>query len=171
MSFLLSIARSTIAKDLRSGHNRATGKITVINPNVRIALGIAILRMKDEMKHYDVPPPRGVMAEHWREWILPFVAGLEEIVGTWLWRNVMEWIIDFWATEAGAAHPGCKKTPKGEYNHSHACKAAALEAWYEAVALPKWKSHEQARLAKEPLKYADDGCVLVSSGGCVCNSN
>jgi hypothetical protein len=169
-----AIIHSIIPKELlRNGilEKDCDAKITLINPNVRINAGYTILKMKEELDYYKVQPKcgwleRGGISFFENEYLIPYYSNIDEVVGTWYWRDILKWMEKYWASSAGGNHRNCRFAI-----HDQDCQLAALRAWYEAVAFPKWEAHEKARLAGIKCVIGKSGCIDTSNGGCVCNSN
>lgn len=61
-------------------------KLTVINPNVRIAKGLPVLEMKAEMKHYKVQDPYDRSYRYYEdEYLCLWEVSPDEVVGRWNW--------------------------------------------------------------------------------------
>jgi hypothetical protein len=146
LSVISRIMNTFVDKETERGIELTTCKLTLINPNARLAAGFPILSMKNEIEHYKVKPRCGNLASYGEggffnhEYLLPFYSGIKEIVGTWLWRDIIAWM-----------------------NVNGKERGKELEEWYKAVALPKFRAHEQARI--EGREY------VVAGGGCVCCCN
>jgi len=88
------------------------------------------LRLKDELLYHNVRTkygdPRFTAGSFFEnEYLLPFSAGPDEIIGTWAWHQVEAWI---------------------KNNHSN------FQGWYEQVGLPAFKEHERLKLGGLPNK-------------------
>jgi len=142
LSVIDRIMNTFVDKEAERGIEITTCKLTLINPNARLAAGFPILGMKKEIEYYKVKPRCGDLSSDREgsffnhEYLLPFYSGIKEIVGTWLWRDIIAWM---------------------NVNHKN------LDEWYREVALPKFKAHERARI--EGKEY------VVAGGGCVCCCN
>jgi hypothetical protein len=142
LSVIDRIMNTFVDKEAERGIEITTCKLTLINPNARLAAGFPILSMKKEIEYYKVKPRCGDLSSDREgsffnhEYLLPFCSGIKEIVGTWLWRDIIAWM---------------------NVNYKN------LDEWYREVALPKFKAHERARI--EGKEY------LVAGGGCVCCCN
>ncbi|KAE9364637.1 hypothetical protein N431DRAFT_355542 [Stipitochalara longipes BDJ] len=105
-------------------------KLTLFNTRARRALGKSVLRMKDELLYYNVrtkygTPRYSVGSFFENEYLLPFSAGPDEIIGTWAWHQVEDW---------------CNKNKSGFYG------------WFEQVGVSAFKEHERLRLGGLPNK-------------------
>jgi len=105
-------------------------KLTLFNTRARRALGKPVLRLKDELLYHNVRTkygdPRFTAGSFFEnEYLLPFSAGPDEIIGTWAWHQVEAWI---------------------KNNHSN------FQGWYEQVGLPAFKEHERLKLGGLPNK-------------------
>jgi hypothetical protein len=136
------VTRTFIDKEAERGIELTTCKLSLINPNARLAAGFPILGMKNEMEHYNVKPRCGDLSSNRKEsffdheYLLPFYSGIKEVVGTWLWRDIIAWMNE---------------------------NRKAFNDWYIEEAMPKFEAHENARV--EGKEY------VVASGGCVCCCN
>ncbi|KAH6666971.1 hypothetical protein B0J14DRAFT_520379 [Halenospora varia] len=98
-------------------------KLTVINAKARLAAGLPVLRMNDELAYYEIQTPYGNQRNYKNsfyenEYLLPFRIGVNEIVGTWCWQDVQKWM-----EITGNTHYG----------------------WLREVILPAFEEHEAAR--------------------------
>jgi hypothetical protein len=105
-------------------------KLTLFNTRARRALGKPVLRMKDELLHYDVRTKYGDLrlyesSFYENEYLLPFSAGPDEIIGTWAWHQVEDWI---------------------EKNGSN------FQGWFKSVGRAAFDRHEKLRLGGFPIK-------------------
>ena len=115
-------------------------KLTLINTRARLAAGLPILRMEEELKYYKVTNTYGnpfdvqyrgnSFYEH--EYLMPFSIGPEQIVGTWALRDIEAWI---------ANHGG------------------TYENWFDMVGIQAFQEHERVRLG---------GIATVCKSGCDC---
>ncbi|TVY47816.1 hypothetical protein LOCC1_G003936 [Lachnellula occidentalis] len=110
-------------------------KLTIINARARNAAGLPILRMKDELLHYNVTnkygDPRFEKDSFYEnEYIVPFSVRPEEIVRTYAWHDIERWM----------------ETNRAEF-----------EDWYIKVGVEDFKEHERVRLGGTPAK-CKDGC-------------
>ncbi|TVY58550.1 hypothetical protein LCER1_G003291 [Lachnellula cervina] len=110
-------------------------RLTIINARARIAAGLPVLRMKDELLHYDVNNKYGnprfqKNSFYENEYIVPFSVRPKEIVRTYSWHDIETWM----------------KTNRAE-----------IEDWYIKVGVEDFKEHERARLGGTPAK-CKDGC-------------
>jgi hypothetical protein len=63
--------------------------ITVINPNVRVARGIQVIKMESEMKYYGVNDPYENRYVYYKdEWICLWEVAPDEVVGCWKWEDL-----------------------------------------------------------------------------------
>lgn len=70
---------------------RGSQTITVVNSNVRIAKGLPVLNMADEMRHYGVPDPYGRANEYYKNhYICLWEVTEEEDVGNWEWDDLVK---------------------------------------------------------------------------------
>jgi hypothetical protein len=122
LSVISRIMNTFVDKETERGIELTTCKLTLINPNARLAAGFPILSMKNEIEHYKVKPRCGNLASYGEgsffnhEYLLPFYSGIKEIVGMWLWRDIIAWM-----------------------NVNVKERGKELEEWYKAVALPKFR--------------------------------
>ena len=105
-------------------------KITLINPNVTLAMGFPVLRMKDEMNHYGVKSAYGDGRTEYtnpfyeNEFLLLWIVCPKQIVCTWTWPQV-------------------KKQAKAN--------GWTLEQWWQQELMVKFRRHEDARIAGKQL--------------------
>ncbi|QKX62542.1 uncharacterized protein TRUGW13939_09703 [Talaromyces rugulosus] len=96
ISFTVSkIALQSLA-NYREGR-RGTQTITVVNPNARIAKGLPVLDMMNEMDYYDVPNPYGRISYFEDHYLCLWEITDDEIVGHWDWGDLSK--NDYWFEE------------------------------------------------------------------------
>jgi hypothetical protein len=108
-------------------------RFSVINVNAILAKGKPIMRMKDELRHYDVKDRFGKpRLEYWHgsyyenEYIVPFSISPDAIVNTWPWREIQAWME----------------------------KHGSFAEWVRCVGRPAYEKHEAARVA-QVAEYAE----------------
>ena len=74
-------------------------KVTVINAKARRADGMPLLNMREELDHYKARIPYEIYQKWRRDWyekeyVFPFRIPPEQIVGTWLWSEIQQWLRD-----------------------------------------------------------------------------
>lgn len=80
---------SSLETFLTRRFNDHAKKITVINPNVRIARGVPVINMEAEMKYYGVQDPYGNGYIYYKdEFLCLWEVSPDEIVGCWKWRDL-----------------------------------------------------------------------------------
>jgi len=105
-------------------------RLTIINTNAIIAAGKPILKMKDELLHYDIRPPKtgdlryNSTSFYENEYIVPFSVAKDAIVRTCTWHDIEKWM---------------------RKNN------AEIEDWYVQEGIPSFKEHERVRLGGTPL--------------------
>jgi hypothetical protein len=103
-------------------------KLSIISVPARIANGLPILRIKDELAYYKA---RNAGESIYKtEWVCPFNIGPTEIVDTWAWRRIEKWMLQ---------------------NHSD------FAGWVEMVGKPAFEEHERVRKGGKPLAHPT-GC-------------
>lgn len=103
-------------------------KLSIISVPARIANGLPILRIQDELAHYGAYNAANPIYN--TEWVCPFTIGPSEIVNTWAWSRVEEWMTQHKTDFAG---------------------------WVEKVGMPAFEEHERVRKGGKPLEHAA-GC-------------
>jgi hypothetical protein len=63
--------------------------LTVINPNVRIARGLPMIKMDEEMRYYQVDPDWGDYSLYRDEYLCLWEVTPEEVVGHWEWNELI----------------------------------------------------------------------------------
>ncbi|KAL9108621.1 MAG: hypothetical protein Q9227_006567 [Pyrenula ochraceoflavens] len=111
------------ASKLKDRHHKAkgafNGKLSLINPHARVASGMTMLRMQDEMLYYKVPghAPRDYYAN---EVLMLFRIAPEEIIRTYGWLEIEDALTS---------------------------DSINIEQWYEKYAMAEFTSHEDERIA------------------------
>lgn len=112
--------------------SRCTVKLSFINGYARVAAGWPILRVKEEIEYYGIGTPKSRDASFFvHEYVLPFRIPVEQIVATYCWNAVEDYI----------------KQNRCNYY-----------AWHAAVILPALREHETARKDGRLVK-GKAGCV------------
>lgn len=74
---------------LRIGRKRGPQTVTAINPNVRIKKGLPVLNVQAEMRHYDIPAPKGYSdALYEDDYVCLWQVTKAEIIGQWDWSDL-----------------------------------------------------------------------------------
>ncbi|KAL3468095.1 hypothetical protein BJX64DRAFT_246868 [Aspergillus heterothallicus] len=112
---------------------RGNQTITVVNPNVRIAKGLPVLNMVDEMRHYGVPDPYGRAKEYYKNhYICLWEVTEEEVVGNWEWDDLVK--TDRWYEQV--ILPAFKEHNDRYNARSEAFKMSALrDALFDSIIL------------------------------------
>ncbi|CAI7677821.1 unnamed protein product [Penicillium manginii] len=79
--------------DINSGsHPDQTGRMqALINPNVRIAKGLPMIKMESELRHYEVQDPYGKDYAYYKdEYLCLWEVTPDEIVKRWDWDDLVE---------------------------------------------------------------------------------
>ncbi|KAF7938609.1 uncharacterized protein EAE98_000947 [Botrytis deweyae] len=116
--------------------------LTLINGYAQIAAGFPILRVTDEMRHYEVVSLYGDqemygMSFFENEYLVPYCVVPDAIITTYKWRDIESWM----------------KQSKCSY-----------QDWYTTWAVPAYQAHEKARveaLVANPDMYEDVESIFV----------
>ncbi|EPE24917.1 hypothetical protein GLAREA_11498 [Glarea lozoyensis ATCC 20868] len=114
-------------------------KLVMVNPKARIAKGLPLLSMMEQLEFYKITPkcgdPNIYGPDNWyrHEYLAVFSVSPDEIAGTWCWEHVEKWITK---------------------------NRSSFRAWIEVVAAPVLKGHEEARLKGEAV---EGGCSCSRS--------
>ncbi|EHL01481.1 putative Cholesterol 7-alpha-monooxygenase [Glarea lozoyensis 74030] len=106
-------------------------KLVMVNPKARIAKGLPLLSMMEQLEFYKITPkcgdPNIYGPDNWyrHEYLAVFSVSPDEIAGTWCWEHVEKWITK---------------------------NRSSFRAWIEVVAAPVLKGHEEARLKGEAVE-------------------
>ncbi|KAF2843990.1 hypothetical protein T440DRAFT_528919 [Plenodomus tracheiphilus IPT5] len=69
--------------------NRGSQTVTVIDPNVRLRIGLPILDVSAEMEHYEIPDPYGNSNQYYTDhYVCVWEITGEEVVGQWPWEDL-----------------------------------------------------------------------------------
>lgn len=117
-------------------------KLTLINGYAQIAAGFPILRVTDEMRHYEVVSLYGDQEMYGisffeNEYLVPYCVVPDAIITTYKWRDIESWM----------------KQTKCNY-----------QDWYTTWAVPAYQAHEKARveaLVANPDMYEDVESIFV----------
>ncbi|KAF7871620.1 hypothetical protein EAF04_003727 [Stromatinia cepivora] len=110
--------------DARKKTEMICANLTLINGYAQIAAGFPILRVVDEMRHYDVVSLYGDQELYGisffeNEYLVPYCVVPDAIIETYKWRDIESWM----------------KKRKRSYAD-----------WYETYAVPAYLAHEKMRL-------------------------
>ncbi|KAF5868592.1 putative cholesterol 7-alpha-monooxygenase protein [Botrytis fragariae] len=116
--------------------------LTLINGYAQIAAGFPILRVTDEMRHYEVISLYGDQEMYGisffeNEYLVPYCVVPDAIITTYKWRDIESWM----------------KQSKCSY-----------QDWYTTWAVPAYQAHEKARveaLVANPDMYEDVESIFV----------
>ena len=117
------------ARQIKAGYTLHT-KITLLNAFARKAKGLPILRVKHEQEYYNLGKTPYFQEN---EYLIPFRAGPDEIIGTWCLEHI---------------------TGSAFVNNCTQMKALA---WWKSVAVPAFQEHETAR--REGRRIDMKGCT------------
>lgn len=117
------------------------GRIMIINAHARLAAGMPVISLKNELEHYKVHTPYCTVEDlvpknpfFDNEHLLLFRANQEEIVGVWRWKELVEW-----SNKHG--YTVLESDPDGGVER-------IFKKWFKAVAVPAFHQHEKSRQEK-----------------------
>jgi hypothetical protein len=136
-------------------------KVTIINAKARRADGMPILNMKEELEHYKARIPYGTSKKWRRDWydkeyIFPFRIPPGQIVGTWLWSEIQQWLKDYLKKDLPELCMGNEADCETRLQH--------MKLWCENVAVPEFCRHGLARVTGQEFIRTRCICCGIVGG-------